>query len=70
MSEADLVPIGEAAKRLGSSPTTLRRLVREGALPTFRRPLDRRTRLVRIDDLEGLRAPRRLEAQEAPPMAG
>jgi len=69
MSEADLLPIGEAARRVPCSPTTLRRLVREGTLPTYRRAFDRRARLVRIDDIEGLRAPRRLEAREEAPVS-
>lgn len=68
--EGELVPIGEAARRAGCSQATLRRLVRAGELPAFTRRLDRRARLVRVDDIEGLRAPRRLEPREVPPMVG
>ena len=65
MIETDLLPIGAAAKRIGSSPNTLRKLVREGALPTFVRPVDRRLRLVRLADVDALATPRRLDHQEA-----
>ncbi|WP_197674770.1 helix-turn-helix domain-containing protein [Pedococcus dokdonensis] len=40
----------EAAARLGCSVETVRRRIREGVLPTY--PLDRRTRLVRVSDLD------------------
>ncbi len=69
MSEVDLLPIGAAAKRRGCSPATLRKLARNGVLPTYVRPLDRRLRLVRFADVEALAAPRRLDPKEAPPMA-
>ena len=67
--DVDLVPIGAAAKRRGCSPATLRKLVRDGALPTYVRPLDRRLRLVRLADVEALATPRRLDPKEAAPMA-
>lgn len=67
-SEA-LLPIGQAAKRVGHSPTTLRRLVRTGALPTYARATDRRAVLVRLADVDALAVPRRLDPKEAAPMA-
>jgi len=66
MIEGDLVPIGEAAKRVGRSPHTLRKLVRAGELPAYAQPLDRRLRLVRLADVEALRAPRRFDPKEEP----
>ncbi len=64
-----MIPIGRAAERIGSSPHTLRKLVREGQLQTYQRPTDRRLRLVRLADVEALAAPRRLDPKEAAPMA-
>ena len=64
--EVDLIPIGAAAKRIGSSPATLRRLVRDGELPTYVRPLDRRLRLVRFADVDAQTAPRRFAPKETP----
>jgi len=47
----------EAARRLGISWMTLYRLVREGAIPTFSNPLDKRQRLVPLSAVEQLRDP-------------
>jgi excisionase family DNA binding protein len=44
-----LLTLGEAAERLGCSTTTVRRRIREGALPVFR---DGRLLRVRDGDLE------------------
>ncbi len=70
MNSDGLIGIGEAAKILGTSQTTLRRRVRDGRLPTFVRPLDRRVRLIRASDVRALDAPRRLEPKEDLPVAG
>lgn len=70
MDDGDLIAFGEAAKRLGSSPATLRQMVKRGVLPVYVRPLDRRLRLVRRQDVDALAAVRRLEAREEAPMAG
>jgi excisionase family DNA binding protein len=43
-----------AAERLGITRTTLRRLVREGELPTLNNPLDRRERLIPVSAIEQL----------------
>lgn len=40
------VTMTEAARRLGITRVTLRRLVREGVLPTMENPLDKRQRLI------------------------
>jgi hypothetical protein len=44
----------EAAARLGVSHTKMWRLVRDGALPVYPNPLDRRQKLVRVEDLQVL----------------
>jgi excisionase family DNA binding protein len=58
MAEAELIPVTKAAKLVNASPHTLRQLVRDGTLATFVRPLDRRTRLVRVTDVTALAEPR------------
>lgn len=58
MSETEWIPLGEAARLAGICPGTVRRLIQDGALPTYLRPFDRRTRLVRRDDLIALAEPR------------
>jgi excisionase family DNA binding protein len=44
-----------AARQLGITRTTLRRLVREGVLPTLDNPLDRRQRLIPVSAIEQLK---------------
>jgi excisionase family DNA binding protein len=46
-----------AAERLGVSLVTMRRAVREAGIETYRDNLNRRVRLVKLDDVEQLRAP-------------
>ncbi len=65
-SGADLIRIGEAARRAGCSQPTLRRLVRSGQIPAYINPLDRRLVLVRVADVESLSAPRRFDPKEQP----
>ena len=48
----------DAMKYLGISKAKIWRLVKEGALPTYSDPLDKRKRLVRKEDIEKLRQPR------------
>ena len=55
MHERRRVGVMEAAELLGVSPMTIRRLVREGALQVYSNPLDRRQKLVNVEDLERLR---------------
>ena len=66
MNDGDLIPIGAAAKRLGTSTTTLRRRLRDGEIPTYVRDLDRRRRLARLADVEALGSPRRFDPKEEP----
>jgi excisionase family DNA binding protein len=46
-----------AAERLGVSLVTMRKAVREAGIGTFRDNLNRRVRLVKLADVEQLRAP-------------
>ena len=57
MPSDDYVTMGEAEKLLGVSRFKLWQLVREGVLPTFVSPLDRRQKLVRREDLDRLHEP-------------
>ncbi len=58
MTTAHMVACGEAARRLGVSPPTLRKRIRRGEVATFRDPMNDRIKLVRVDDLEAMRVPR------------
>lgn len=53
----EYVTMGEAQELLGVSRFKLWQLVKEGVLPTFTSPLDRRQKLIRRDDLDRLRQP-------------
>ena len=53
MSERSL-NMTEAAERLGTSRVTVRRLVREGTLPSVEHPVDRRQRLIRESAMRAL----------------
>ena len=48
MTELELIPLVEAARRLGISRMTLSRLVKEGRFTVYTNPLDRRQRLFRL----------------------
>lgn len=58
---AKVIPVSEAAERLGVHERTLRRWIREGRLKPYRVMGDRR-RFVSVDEIEALREP-----QELPP---
>ncbi len=58
--DTEFVPFATAAGRIGVSKELLRRRVRQGELTVFTTPLDRRCRLIRVDDLESLRRPQPL----------
>jgi excisionase family DNA binding protein len=47
----------EAREYLGVSKPKMWRLVKQGVLPAYSDPLDKRKRLVRKDDIEKLRLP-------------
>jgi len=65
MNESGFLSVSEAAKRVGRSRPTMARLLAEGMLPSYENPLDRRVRLVRVEDLDALRVPRRVGEGEA-----
>ncbi len=60
MNDLDLIPLSEAARRLGISKMTMARLVKEGRFGIYENPLDRRQKLVRAEDVEAAVAPRPL----------
>ncbi len=60
-----LVTSGEAARRLGVTPPTLRKRIRRGDIEVFIDPLNDRKRLVRVSDLEPLRHPRPANREQA-----
>jgi excisionase family DNA binding protein len=49
--------MAEALERLRIAKATLQKRVRDGVLPVYRDPLNRRVRLVKVEDLEQLRRP-------------
>lgn len=62
MTMDQLVTCGEAARRLGVSPPTLRKRIRRGDVATFRDPMNDRIKLLRVEDLEAMRIPRPIVA--------
>ena len=58
MTDRGFVGISEAARRVGVSRPTVRALVASGRLPSFSTPLDKRYRLIRVEDVDALLAPR------------
>ena len=58
MGERDLIPLNEAARRLGVSKVTMARLVREGRFAVYENPLDRRQKLVDAAEVEAATRPR------------
>ncbi len=61
MNEIGFLSVSEAAKRVGRSRPTMARLLAEGMLPSYQNPLDRRVRLVKVEDVDALRIPRRVD---------
>ena len=56
MTEAEYLPLLKAADYLGVSRHTIKRLIGEGTLTVTESPLDRRVKLVRVADLDRLKA--------------
>lgn len=54
MGERQRMLLTDAAKRLGISNTTIRRLVADGLLRTYENPLDKRQKLVDVAAVEVL----------------
>ncbi len=64
----DFLTLDQAARRLGLSDATLRRRITAGEFTVYRNPRDRRTKLVRVKDVEDYDVPRPVGAggKEAP----
>lgn len=60
MGERKLIPMHEAAQRLGISRMTMSRLVKQGWLTVYENPLDRREKLVDETELAEAVRPRPL----------
>ena len=56
-TDRQLIPMVEAARRLGVTKTTLRRIVREEGLTTYRNPLDKRQTLLDAAEVERVARP-------------
>ncbi len=54
MGEQRRMLLTDAAKRLGISNTTIRKMVADGKLKTYENPLDGRQKLVNVADIEVL----------------
>lgn len=59
------ITLVEARQKLGVSRVTMTRLVKEGRLPLYENPLDRRQKLVDEDDLASAREPRLIESGQS-----
>jgi hypothetical protein len=57
MAERGLIPMVEAARRLGVSKLTMRRLVQEHGLQLYANHLDKREKLLDAGAVENLRRP-------------
>lgn len=51
MGERRLIPLKQAREQLGISKVTMARLVKERRFQVFENPLDRRQKLVDVDEL-------------------
>ena len=63
------VTLAEAAGRLGISGRSLRRRILAGELTAWTCPRDRRTKLVKADDVERLATPRPIAPAQQPAAA-
>jgi len=64
MADRELIPMVEAARRLGVSKLTMRRLVQEHGLQLFANHLDKREKLLDAGEVENLRRPTPLPMDE------
>ena len=56
MTQPEYLPLIQAADYLGVSRPTIKRLINEGELTYTASPLDRRMKLVKVADLDRLKA--------------
>jgi hypothetical protein len=64
MSEPELIPLNEAARRLDVSKMTMARLVKEGRFTIYENPLDRRQKLVDTREVQAAVQPRIIRSAE------
>ena len=60
----ELIPVQDAAARVGLSPNTLRKFIRRRGLTLYENPRDARQKLVDLEELEAALRPRPLPAGE------
>ena len=65
MADRELIPMGEAARRLAVSKLTLRRIVREQGLTTYDNPLDKRQTLLDAADVARVAQPQPRTGEQA-----
>lgn len=58
MGNQRLIPLKDARARLGVSKVTMARLVKEGRFVVYENPLDRRQKLVDLDEITSAVLPR------------
>ncbi len=61
----EFMTLQEAADELQVSRFTLWRLLKDGKLPAYQSEVDRRRKLVRREDVEALKRPRRVDPKRA-----
>lgn len=67
MKRAGYVTVAEAAERVGVSEPTMRRRIRNGAIPAYRDPADHRRRLVKVREVDAYFGDHhRLEPDQSP----
>lgn len=64
MTEPELIPLKEAAQRLGISKMTMARFVKEGRFRLYENPLDKREKLVEAEQVQQAARPRLLAQVE------
>ena len=64
MAERELIPMREAAARLGISRMTMSRLVKQGRFTVYENPLDRREKLVEFAEVREAVKPQPLRSAE------
>lgn len=60
IERTELIPVTIAARTFGVSEPTFRRRIREGVIPLFTDPRDKRRKLIRAADLDRLGTSQRL----------
>ena len=65
MAERELIPMHEAAQRLGISRMTMSRLLKQGRFMAFENPLDQRQKLVDFAEVRAAVRPQPLSPEAA-----